>query len=85
MKSRILLLSVLLFGATMFHPTSAKADIIGDLLGGLFGNNNNNNNNNNQGTNLPINGNAVYLMIAGLSIGIITVRKAKKAQATVRG
>jgi len=81
MKSRILLLSVLFFGATMFHPTQAKADIIGDLLNGLLGNNNNNNNN--QGTNLPINGNAVYLMIAGLSIGIIAVRKAKKAQAGV--
>ena len=81
MKSRILLLSVLLFGATMFFPTPAKADLIGDLLNGVLGNNNNNN----QGTNLPINGNAVYLMIAGLSIGIIAVRKAKKAQATVRG
>ena len=80
MKSRILLLSVLFFGATMFHPTQAKADLIGDLLNGLLGNNNNNNN---QGTNLPINGDAVYLMIAGLSIGIIAVRKAKKAQAAV--
>ena len=80
MKSRILLLSVLFFGATMFHPTQAKADLVGDLLNGLLGNNNNNNN---QGTNLPINGDAVYLMIAGISIGIIAVRKAKKAQAAV--
>lgn len=81
MKSRILLLSVLLFGVTMFHPSQAKADLLGDLLGGLLGNNNNNN----QGTNLPINGNAVYLMIAGIAIGIVAVRKAKKAQAAVRG
>ena len=80
MKSRILLLSVLLFAATMFRPTQAKADIIGDLLNDLTGGNSNNNN---QGTNLPINGNAIYLVIAGLSIGIITVRKAKKAQAAV--
>ena len=82
MKSRILLLSVLLFAATMFRPTQAKADIIGDLLNDLTGGNSNNNN---QGTNLPINGNAIYLVIAGLSIGVITVRKAKKEQATVRG
>lgn len=80
MKSRILLLSLLLFGATMFHPSQAKADLLGDLLGGLLGDNNNNN----QGTNLPINGDAIYLLIAGIGIGIVAVRKAKKAQATVR-
>lgn len=80
MKSRILLLSLLLFGATMFHPSQAKADLLGDLLGGLFGDNNNNN----QGTNLPINGDAIYLLIAGIGIGIVAVRKAKKAQATIR-
>ena len=78
---RILLLSALLFGATMFHPSQAKADLLGDLLGGLSGGCNNPP----PGTNLPINGNAVYLMIAGLSIGIVAVRKAKKAQASVRG
>ena len=82
MKSRILLLSVLLFGATMFHPATAKADLLGDLLGGLFVGGNNNPP---SGTNLPINGDAVYLMIAGVAIGIVAVRKAKKAQATVRG
>lgn len=81
MKSRILLLSVLLFGATMFYPSQAKADLLGGLLGGLLGDNTNNP----QGANLPINGDAVYLMIAGLSIGIVAVRKAKKAQASVRG
>jgi hypothetical protein len=79
MKSRILLLSVFLLGATMFHPATAKADLLGGLLGGLFGGNNNPP----QGTNLPINGDAVYLMIAGIGIGIVAVRKAKKAQATV--
>jgi hypothetical protein len=84
MKSRILLLSVLLFGATMFHPATAKADLLGDLgglVGGLLGGNNNPP----SGTNLPINGGAIYLMIAGIAIGIVAVRKAKQAQATVRG
>ena len=79
MRSRILLLSAVLFVATMFKPTPAKADLIGDILNGVLGNNNN------QGTNLPINGGAIYLVIAGISIGIIAVRKAKKAQAAVRG
>jgi|GEM_PF-4511955 hypothetical protein len=79
MKSRILLLLVFLLGATMFHPTVAKADLLGDLLGGLFGNNNNT-----QGTNLPINGDAIYLMIAGLAIGIVAVKKVKKAEATIK-
>jgi len=81
MKSRILLLSVLLFGATMFHPSAAKADLLGDLLGGLLGGGSSTP----SGTNLPINGDAVYLMIAGVAIGIVAVRKAKQAQATVRG
>jgi len=81
MKSRILLLSVVLFAATMFRPSQAKADIIGDLLNGLCGGSSTPN----QGTNLPINGNAIYLAIAGLAIGIITVRKAKKEQVGVRG
>ena len=63
----------------MFHPTTAKADL-GDLLGGLLGGGNNN-----QGTNLPINGDAVYLVIAGLAIGIVAVKKVKKAEATIKG
>jgi len=81
MKSRILLLSVFLFGATMFHPVTAKADLIGDLLGGLLGGGGSGT----QGTNLPINGDAVYLVIAGLAIGIVAVKKVKKAEAVVKG
>lgn len=82
MKSRILLLSVFLFGATMLHPVTAKADLLGDLLGGLLGGGGGGGT---QGTNLPINGDAVYLVIAGLAIGIVAVKKVKKAEAVVKG
>jgi len=75
MKSRIILLSAFFFALTMFHPITAKADIVGDILGGILGCDNSN-----QGTNLPINSNVVYLMIAGIAIGIIAVKKANSAK-----
>lgn len=81
MKSKILLLSAFFLALTMFHPVKAKADIISDIINALTGNNNNNNNN--QGTNLPINSGVVYLMVAGIAIGVVAVKKARSAKAGI--
>lgn len=87
MRSRIFLLSAFFFALTMFHPVQAKADSIWDILGDIFGNGNNNNNHHghgNQGTNLPINSDVVYLMIAGIAIGVVAVKKSKSTGVEIK-
>jgi hypothetical protein len=75
MKSKIFLLGAFFFALTMFHPAEAKADSIWDILGGLFGNGGNGGNGG-QGTNLPINSDVIYLVIAAAVIGVIAIKKA---------
>jgi hypothetical protein len=97
MKKQFYLFSIALV-LSLFMSVSAKADsnsnsnndggIIQqtlDLLG-LGGSNSNSNPPANQGgTQLPINNGVVFLTIAGIAIGIVTLKRAKAVSTAFRG
>lgn len=75
-------------GATVSSAVpGVMCDLLGDILGSIFGNNNNHSGSGGSGsggsggnsgsTQLPINGGVEFLMIAGAIIGIATVQRHK--------
>ena len=73
-------ISALALLALSFSSSSAKA--YGNQNNyNNYNNNHNQDNNNNGCTNMPINSGVVYLMIAGIAVGVVAVNKSKSVAA----
>jgi len=98
MKKKIYVVAIILFAAAFFNTSTVKAEDWdqGENYSVGTRDDNNSQDNNNQGddnsqggktssakANLPINGGVVFLFVAGIAIGVITLKRFKPLASVV--